>query len=504
MTQLELEVVDGRAFVDGSPLDVRPGEEPAAALIAHAQERARTHGVVLAHLRDGGGVDTWVNVAPDGSITPAPEPTIEQEPNRPESAPPQALSAWSTHDERTGTRTRLGERASLPVGTPSRRALLVGAGAVGALAFGGAVWAITGSSDDEKTAQRPTATASSVPLPNGQNPPAGWSENAAWQIENVADPKPQIDVRDGRFAVLTEPPGSGAVAVTVATSRDGKVAWSKALPVGEVVTDGPFIVRRSGADVVLAATTARLVGWNLRTGRQVADHKLPSKAEGVGFGLLGPWIAGGGKRYYGLTSSGLAPFDIPDKASCFGTFDDRMLVVDGSAQVWKLESGKPKPKPTKLEGPKDMAPGGVVMVTEDTIVTSWRSWRNVTLRAYDLKNLKPRWTTATQPDWDAGVGTSRIAPSRAWATVGNRHVDLTNGRVSVIAAKWAPVTISDDFAWGDDGTYILACDRRGKLVSGRPEHPSTETVTVSAGDGANALVTSAAYGTPTLYLLKKV
>ncbi|CAM2920703.1 WD40 repeat domain-containing protein [Dermacoccus abyssi] len=455
---------------------------------------------MLAHLRDGAGTDVWVNVGADGAVTPAEEPNLDSDPV---SAPPTALSAWSTEPRQPGGRG-WSNRFKRDDVAPSRRALLVGGSAIGALALAGGGWALATAGDDERPPEPASSTPSrSVVLPNGQNAPAGWLEQAVWSVEDVADPKPQVDVRDGMFAVLTQPPGTGAVEVVVAGARDGRRRWSKTLEVGEIVTDGPFILNRDGKLIVFVATPKRLLGWELRTGVSFADHAFTTEDASVGFGLLGAWIGTGGRRFYGLTKKGLAPFDIPDKASCFGTIGDRMLVVDSGAQAWKLESGKPEPEPVKLQGPKDATPGGVVAVTDEVLVLAWNTWRNVALRAYDLETLKPRWTTPSEPRWEAYLGTARIAPDQTWATVGNRRVDLTSGKASVIAAKWTPVAISDGFAWGDDGSYILACDRSGELVSGKPTHRSNETVIVVAGYGDQAFATSAAYGTPTLYSLNR-
>ena len=500
MTRLDLVVDGGRALVDGTPLELPPGADPAAALVAHAQDRARIEGPVLAHLRDGAGTDVWVNVGADGAVTPAEEPNLDSDPV---SAPPTALSAWSTEPRQPGGRG-WSNRFKRDDVAPSRRALLVGGSAIGALALAGGGWALATAGDDERPPEPASSTPSrSVVLPNGQNAPAGWLERAVWSVEDVADPKPQVDVRDGMFAVLTQPPGTGAVEVVVAVARDGRRRWSKTLEVGEIVTDGPFILNRDGKLIVFVTTPKRLLGWELRTGVSFADHAFTTEDASVGFGLLGAWIGTGGRRFYGLTKKGLAPFDIPDKASCFGTIGDRMLVVDSGAQAWKLESGKPEPEPVKLQGPKDATPGGVVAVTDEVLILAWNTWRNVALRAYDLKTLKPRWTTPSEPRWEACLGTARIAPDQTWATVGNRRVDLTSGKASVIAAKWTPVAISDGFAWGDDGSYILACDRSGELVSGKPTHRSNETVIVVAGYGDQAFATSAAYGTPTLYSLNR-
>ena len=386
---------------------------------------------------------------------------------------------------------------------PSRRALLVGGSAIGALALAGGGWALATAGDDERPPEPASSTPSrSVVLPHGQNAPAGWLEQAVWSVEDVADPKPQVDVRDGVFAVLTQPPGTGAVEVVVAGARDGRRRWSNTLEVGEIVTDGPFILNRDGKLIVFAATPKRLLGWELRTGVSFSDHAFTTEDASVGFGLLGAWIGTGGRRFYGLTKKGLAPFDIPDKASCFGTIGDRMLVVDSGAQAWKLESGSQSPSPSSCRAQgRHARRGGRCHGRSASSGVEHVAERSAA--AYDLKTLKPRWTTPSEPRWEAYLGTARIAPDQTWATVGNRRVDLTSGKASVIAAKWTPVAISDGFAWGDDGSYILACDRSGELVSGKPTHRSNETVIVVAGYGDQAFVTSAAYGTPTLYSLNR-
>lgn len=499
MRTLDLSVVDGRPLVDGSPLALSPGGDPAAALIAYAQDVARTHGALHAHLRDGAGTDTWVRIDADGSISSARPPAHDAAPP-PTSAPPSTLSAWSPQPDRSGSGGPAGRIAGLRGSAPSRRALLLGAGALG---VGAGLWAWAGASDDAK---KPSATPGTTPtfsLPDGQSPPSGWSPKATWRIENIADPKPQIDVRDGLFAVLTQPPGTGATVVTVASSRDGRVRWNSSLAVGETVTGGPFMMRRDGRHLVLVVTLTRLLGWDLGSGRKLIEQKLPVEGGAVGASRLGPWIAGGGNRYDALTKAGLRPFDIPAKTFCFGTIDDRMLVVDLDAQVYKLESGKPKPKPTKLAAPKDTGHAGVVTVTDRILVMAWSTWGGLMLRAYELPNLEVLWTTPSQPSWQGSLGTTRVAPSAGWATVGNRHVDLTTGKVKVIAAKWAPIAISDTHAWGSDGTYVLACDSTGRLVSGRPEKPASQTVNVVAGESGNALVVTAAYGTPTMYSLPR-
>lgn len=502
MRTLDLSVVDGHALVDGSPLALSPDGDPAAALIAHAQEVARTQGTLHAHLRDGAGTDTWVRIDPDGSVSSAHPPVQNTAPST-GSAPPSNLSAWSAQPDRSRPRGPAGRLSGLQGGAPSRRALILGAGALGVGAAGAGLWAWAGASDDAKKPSKTTATTPTFRLPDGQSPPSGWSPEATWRIENVADPKPQIDVRDNHFAVLTQPPGTGTTTVTVASSRDGRVRWHSSLAVGESVTGGPLMMRRDGRTIVLVVTMTRLLGWDLVTGRKLMETKLPVAGGAVGFSRLGPWIAGGGNRYYALVGSRLRPFDIPAKSFCFGTVRDRMLVVAPAAQVFKLESGKPKLKPGKLAAPKGTGYAGVVAVTERILVMAWSTWGGLMLRAYDLASLKVLWTTPAQPSWQGSLGTTRVAPSEGWATVGNRHVDLTTGRVRVIAAKWAPIAISDTHAWGSDGTYVLACDSTGRLVSGRPEAPATQTVNVVAGVGGNALVVTDAYGTPTMYSLPR-
>ena len=499
MTRLDLVVDGGRALVDGTPLELPPGADPAAALVAHAQDRARIEGPVSAHLRDGAGTDVWVNVGADGAVTPAEEPNLDSDPV---SAPPKALSAWSTEPRQPGGRG-WSNRFKRDDVAPSRRALLDGGSAIGALALAGGGWALATAGDDERPPEPASSTPSrSVVLPHGQNAPAGWLEQAVWSVEDVADPKPQVDVRDGVFAVLTQPPGTGAVEVVVAGARDGRRRWSNTLEVGEIVTDGPFILNRDGKLIVFVTTPKRLLGWELRTGVSFADHAFTTEDASVGFDLLGAWIGTGGRRFYGLTKKGLAPFDIPDKASCFGTIGDRMLVVDSGAQAWKLESGSQSPSPSSCRAQgRHARRGGRCHGRSASSGVEHVAERSAA--AYDLKTLKPRWTTPSEPRWEACLGTARIAPDQTWATVGNRRVDLTSGKASVIAAKWTPVAISDGFAWGDDGSYILACDRSGELVSGKPTHRSNETVIVVAGYGDQAFVTSAAYGTPTLYSLNR-
>lgn len=304
---------------------------------------------MLAHLRDGAGTDVWVNVGADGAVTPAEEPNLDSDPV---SAPPKALSAWSTEPRQPGGRG-WSNRFKRDDVAPSRRALLNSGSAIGALALAGGGWALATAGDDERPPEPASSTPSrSVVLPHGQNAPAGWLEQAVWSVEDVADPKPQVDVRDGVFAVLTQPPGTGAVEVVVAGARDGRRRWSNTLEVGEIVTDGPFILNRDGKLIVFVTTPKRLLGWELRTGVSFADHAFTTEDASVGFDLLGAWIGTGGRRFYGLTKKGLAPFDIPDKASSFGTIGHRMLVVDSGAQAWKLESGKPDPSPSSCRAPR--------------------------------------------------------------------------------------------------------------------------------------------------------
>ena len=504
MRQIDLSVRGRQALADGIPIDVPAGLDPASALIAHAQRQAATSGGLLAHVRDDHGTDVWLAIGADGSVSEAQPPAVTAPPE-PESAPPTALSAWAT--ESSGSSAK----RTPSVGTPvARRAAL---GGLGVLALGGLLWwAASGDDADDadssgpsSDAVNPDATTSRTPaavLPDGQVAPAGWSNTSRWSLEDVADARAQLAQRDNLLALVLQPAGAGKLTLQMLDARTGKPRWNADLPHGLVLTDGPYLVQRDRLLVMCALNNA-VLAWDAHTGKQVIHAKYPKPGLSTGFGLLGPWVKVSESRFLGLTSKGLKPFDIPKGTSCFGCAGDRMLVLSPRGEAWLLTTGKKRGKPTKLIGPKGYGMGAVCAVTDTRLIVSWGREKNTQLRAYDLKNLKEVWSTGDETSWEAYVGNTQVAPNQRWAVVGNRWVDLTSGRTQLVAPRFKPVGISDRFAWGDDGRYILSCNDKGELTSAKPTRPADETVAICGGIDDQALVVASIGALNTLYALPR-
>lgn len=486
-------VVDegGRALVDGQPLVIDEGSDPAAALVNHAQQQAAQDGALLAHLRDAQGMDTWLRFDRDGTAEPVAAPT-HLEPPSPTEARPSALTRWDTSPRR---------QSAAPASAPSRRALLVGGSAAAALLVGGGVWAATRHDGTEPASNTTPAPRRTADLPSGQYAPAGWSDQPRWSLSDVDDPRPLVPTRGTTGLVVTRPPGTGALRLVSFDVRTGTPRWNHDLAVGTTVTDGPYLLQHDGRLLALVATERHIQTWDAETGKDPHTYSLPRENARVGVSPLGPWAEGGGRRFYGLIGQAMRPVDIPKNASCFGTVGNAMLALNTQGEAWKLEPGKPQPKkPTKLAGIKGFDPGAVAVITDDLLVMAWNKGPRTKLRAYHLDSLKPSWTTDEGTRWAASLGTAQTSPDQTWATVDNRLLDLRTGRIRTIAAKWRPAAISNTHAWGDDGTYTLTCDRSGRLLNTKPSHyDQTQTVHVVAGIDDLAVAVSGIGNTNTLY-----
>lgn len=412
-------------------------------------------------------------------------------PTEADQAPAAALGEQWQNSEPQHPEPALTEPTSTPhQGQVNRRALLAGGGAALLLAGIAGVALTRGEGQHKPPAKASSTPTPALPLLSGQSAPAGWRQTAVWKIENVADPHPRVAVMEHRLYVVTIPPGTGTQALLCADARTGQPIWQRALTPTDVLTDGPHLITHRGRKNLAIATQTHLIAWDARSGKETVRAKLPQEGAVVGFSARGPWVHIEGQRYAALDGSRLVTHALPKGSAPYGVLDDgRLIAVNGKNEMRLLTAGKEHPAVKKLSSPKGSTPGAVVTVTDDLFVTSWNNGKETRLRAYELTTGQEKWTTTPQSRWGAFIGTTLVAPDQTWATVDNRTVDLTNGNVHVMAAKWTPQAISDTWAWGSDGTFTLTTDRRGKIVSPTPKKDGSTPLEPKGG--ADALLYAA-------------
>lgn len=509
--QYHLRVDADGATINGVAVPVPEGSDPhsaASRAVIAAARREHPHDrlvPVLAETPQG----AWRMAVVDGHLLPLEDAQRQQETASVTRVSPMDSPAPGTARAQP-TPTRGGpllgydppDRAGV-----SRRQVLLGAGGIGVLALGGigtsALTKRSAPSSSASGAPTPTTRKQIPALPDGQDAPGGWSTDAAWALEDIADPRPSLAMHDGLVVTLTQPAGTGILTLTAVHAETGERAWSSPLPQGTTVTAGPSLITLEGAARVVVATQDAVLAWDAVTGKQHVKVAVPSDAASVTTSAFGVWSNHSGQRRRALIGGTFQPFTLPKGTSPLGVLGRQLVVADTKGQVWKLSASKAAGKPTKLQGPKGWSPGTVVLATDALLVTGWNRDQQLALRAFDLTTLKPRWTTRPQRGWQGFLPVIGVSPDRSWAIVANRTVDLRTGAIQTIAAKWSTVGISDTHAWGDDGRVILTCTKTGHLVHASHAPTKVDTALISGGTADHVLVTGSIANNSTLYCLPR-
>lgn len=511
--QYHLRVDADGAMINGVAVPVPEGSDPhsaASRAVIAAARREHPHDrlvPVLAETPQG----AWRMAVVDGHLLPLEDAQRQQETASVTRVSPMDSPAPGTARAQP-TPTRGGpllgydppDRAGV-----SRRQVLLGAGGIGVLALGGiGTSALTKRSAPSSSASGPPTptTRKQIPaLPDGQDAPGGWSTDAAWALEDIADPRPSLAMHEGLVIALTQPSGTGTLRLSAVRAANGKPVWNAPLDAGVTVTTGPTLVTLSGEARVVVATQDDVLTWDASSGKLRSKIALPSDTNNVTTSAFGVWTNHDEQRQHrALIDGAFQSFTLPKDSAPLGVLGKELLAADAKGQVWKLTAGKATGKPTKLSGPKDHSAGAVILATKDLLITGWNKNRKLTLRAYNLTDLKPKWTTKAQSGWQGFLPVTGVSPDRSWAIVANRVVNLSNGTIRTIASKWSTVGISDTHAWGDDGGTILTCTKNGQLLPAAQPPTKVNTALVSGGTPEHVLVTASVGSSSTLYSLPRL
>ena len=501
---------DGTVRLNGAPVEVPSGVSPFRAGIDAAKRAAAATNEEIVPLTARTDSETFDLLVVRGAVVDAESaraadpdsiavklPTPAPAPTQPETAP-----ADQPLDERVDgpVAAPFASAAERSPGAVPRRALLAGALAVGG---GLGVWALARKSPSTP-APAASTTRPTPALPGGQDAPGGWSEHASWVVNDVADPRPSLAMHEGLVIALTQPSGTGTLRLSAVRAANGEPVWNAPLDAGVTVTTGPTLVTLSGEARVVVATQDDVLTWDASSGKPRSKIALPSDTNNVTTSAFGVWTNHDDQRQHkALIDGAFKSFTLPKDSAPLGVLGKQLLAADAKGQVWKLTAGKATGKPTKLSGPKEHSAGAVILATKDLLITGWNKDRKLTLRAYNLTDLKPKWTTKAQSGWQGFLPVTGVSPDRSWAIVANRVVDLSNGTIRTIASKWSTVGISDTHAWGDDGGTILTCTKNGQLLPAAQPPTKVNTALVSGGAPEHVLVTASVGSSSTLYSLPR-
>lgn len=442
---LSAEVDEDGAWFQGHRVELREGEEPAAAVMRLAAEAAgaRDGAVKAVRVRASSGGAAW--------------DLIVDESGQVWDAPAKSRSAVSGR-QKVGLFAALAGVIVLPVA--------VAAAIVVPRVAGGDEVAAATTRTVTVEPPKPSPTQLPVLAPFGGQAVAVWSSapvsSSGMGSAGSTAASPAVVV--GSCVAVVERVDRGS-AVTCLRADTGAQVWSVRLD-----ASGASLRPMKGGVVVTSSSGARVIDGS---GRVLSSRKFSGGEQ--------PAIVGAGFAVTSSKSSALidvagkwVPRVIPAGARIVGVSGAAAVMTDTSGQAWSVTDGRVAPAGVRLVAPsKDAKPVGPLGVTSDGFLYAWQEADRVVVQRYRNSELSRPVMTSRVPE-DAGsgaIGPGQVAvsPGDRLAVVQGHLVDLVTGTARALPKGWRTTSVLDSQVTGQvQGSSVVVDAQARPLWTVKP------------------------------------